>query len=148
MTATVTIEGARRSVTLQATEARVVIDGESRDVTVNTSTSPVTITGGSRNITLELGGGGPKGDPGEDVAPSFETFAKNLRAYPASFGYAGDGTLETVAFTTPDGTVTKTLGYASGQLVTLTLSGALPSGIDTVKTLVYAGDSLASVSYS
>ena len=58
-----------------------------------------------------------------------------------------DGTLETVVYTTPDGAVTKTLGYASGQLVTLTLSGALPSGIDTVKTLVYAGDSLASVSY-
>ena len=148
MTATVTIEGVRRSVTVQSTRASMAIDGESRDVTVNTSTSPVTITGGSRDITLELGGGGPKGDPGEDAAPSFETFAKNLRAYPASFGYAVDGTLETVAFTTPDGTVTKTLGYASGQLVTLTLSGALPSGIDTVKTLVYAGDSLASVSYS
>lgn len=147
MTAGITIAGERRSVVISGESRAVVTDDISRVLTVDASRSDITVIGGTRTITVESSGG-PAGPPGKDAPPSFETFAKNLHAYPASFGYAVDGTLETVTFATPSGTVTKTLGYASGRLTTITLSGAIPSGIDTVKALVYAGDSLASVSYS
>jgi hypothetical protein len=41
------------------------------------------------------------------------------------------------------------LGYLeSGDLGTITLSGATPGGIDLVKTLLYTDGNLTSVSYS
>lgn len=79
---------------------------------------------------------------------SFETVSKNLKQYPASLSYTG-AQLDSVTYTTPSGTVTKTLGYTSGKLTTITLSGAgMPGGISTVKTLSYTGDSLSGFSYT
>lgn len=81
---------------------------------------------------------------GGGAADSFETVAKNLSAANATLGYSS-GDLVTVTYA---GGVVKTLAYSGGNLVTVTLSGATPSGIDLVKTLTYTGDELTGVSYS
>ena len=75
---------------------------------------------------------------------SFETVAKNLVGSNAVPGYSGG---ELVTLTYANGIV-KTFGYSGGRLVTVTLSGALPGGIQTVKTLTYTGDDVTGISYS
>lgn len=81
------------------------------------------------------------------LSDSFETVSKNLKAYPAAFTYTGDQ-LTSIAYTTDIGTITKTFTYSVGKLTQITLSGNLPSGISTIKTLTYSGDTLTSTSYS
>ena len=78
---------------------------------------------------------------------TFETVSKNLESYPYELNYTGDQ-LTSIVYTTPDGTITKTLSYSGSQLITITLSGNTPSGIYLVKTLTYTGDVLTSISYS
>jgi len=83
----------------------------------------------------------------EEVA-SFETVNKNLESYPKTLSYTGDF-LTQVTYTTLSGSIVKTLSYdVSDRLETITLSGDIPSGIDTVKTLVYTGDNLTGAVYS
>jgi len=83
----------------------------------------------------------------EEVA-SFETVNKNLESYPKTLSYTGDF-LTQVTYTTLSGSIVKTLSYdVSDRLETITLSGDIPSGIDTVKTLVYTGDNLTGAAYS
>ena len=88
-------------------------------------------------------------EPGDDsrlVPETFETVSKNLRCHPATLTYAA-GELVSIAYATPQGTVTKSFVRVDGRLVSIVLSGAVPPGIPTTKTLTYAGDSLAGVAY-
>lgn len=78
---------------------------------------------------------------------TFETVSKNIEAYPYSLNYTGDQ-LTSIVYTTPDGTITKTFGYSGSKIVTITLSGDTPSGINLIKTLTYTVDTLTSIAYS
>ena len=85
--------------------------------------------------TLQIGyGRGPKGDTGTGItAESFETFSKNLPAANAVPTYEG-GNLAAITYANG---VVKTFGYGDVGLHTVTLSGAIPPNISTVKTLQY-----------
>lgn len=82
-----------------------------------------------------------------DATPTFETVAKNLKAYPATLNYSGS-TLTSIVYDTGASTATKTLGYTGSNLTTIVLSGDIPAGIDTTKTLSYTGSNLTGVAYS
>ena len=86
-------------------------------------------------------------DENHFVSQTFETVSKNLKASDATFNYNGSGDLTSIVYANG---ITKTLGYNSGgDLITVTLSGATPSGIDLVKTLGYtSGGDLSSLTYS
>jgi hypothetical protein len=77
----------------------------------------------------------------------FETVSKNLKSYPATLSYTGS-TLNSIAYTTPSGTITKTLNYTGDKLTSVVLSGATPSGIELTKTLIYTADNLTGIAYS
>lgn len=79
---------------------------------------------------------------------TFETISKNLKKYPATFTYDGDN-LQSVQYATPGGTITKTLAYNGIYLASVTLSGAIPDYVATVKTFGYsAQNKLISINYS
>lgn len=94
---------------------------------------------GSGNLTISNGGG--------STAETFETVSKNLKAYPATLNYI-NGTLTSIVYTIPTGTITKTLNYTSGTLTSIVLSGNTPAGIDLIKSLGYTGNTLTSITYS
>jgi hypothetical protein len=83
---------------------------------------------------------------GEAAAETWETVAKNLGAYPATLAYAA-GELASITYATPGGSIVKTLNRTAGRLASIVLSGALPSGIATTKTLAYSGETLTGVAY-
>lgn len=78
---------------------------------------------------------------------TFETTSKNLESLPYTLNYTGD-VLTSIVYTTDTSFITKTLGYVSDRLESITLSGDTPSEIDLIKTLSYTGDALTGVSYS
>lgn len=78
------------------------------------------------------------------LGASFESISRNLDASGAVFTRVGD---ELVSITYANGVV-KTFAYSGGDLVSVTLSGATPAGIDLVKTFTYSGGDLAAVTYS
>jgi hypothetical protein len=85
----------------------------------------------------QVGGGGSSQE-------TFETVSKNQKSVDYELVYT-DGDLTSIVYTNG---ITKTLGYADGELVTIILSGATPAGIDLVKTLTYTAGELTSVAYS
>jgi len=93
------------------------------------------------------GRGGVVVQQGGDSVPTFETVSKNLKACPFVLNYAG-GELASMTYQTPAGAVTKSFEYDAGTLVQIELAGAIPSGIQTIKTLAYVGGELSEVSYS
>ena len=82
-----------------------------------------------------------------DISQTFETISKNLKSYPASLNYTS-GSLTSIVYTLPSGTITKTLNYVSGVLSSIVLSGNTPDGISLTKTLNYTAGQLLSISYS
>lgn len=82
------------------------------------------------------------------LGDSYETISKNLKAYPATLAYGGTGDLNTITYTVPSGTITKTFNYTAGNLTSIVLSGSTPSGINLTKTLTYTTGNLTGVSYS
>lgn len=82
-----------------------------------------------------------------DPQETFESVANNLRSYPSSIAYSG-GLPSVISYTTPSGTITKTLTYSSGKVTSIVLAGATPDGIELTKTLSYTGDNLTGVAYS
>jgi hypothetical protein len=90
---------------------------------------------------------GPQGPTGA-IEESFESVSKNLKAYPCVYNYTL-GVLTSIVYDLGSGqSITKTLGYVTGRLETITLSGNTPSGITLVKTLLYTGADLTGVTYS
>jgi hypothetical protein len=86
----------------------------------------------------QVGGGG------STAQETFETVSKNQKSVDYELVYT-DGDLTSIVYANG---ITKTLGYADGELVTITLSGSTPAGIDLVKTLTYTDGELTSVAYS
>lgn len=78
------------------------------------------------------------------LADTYETVASNLDASDAVYAYVG-GALDTITYANG---VVKTFAYSGGDLVSVTLSGATPSGIALTKTLTYAGGDLVGAVYS
>ena len=79
---------------------------------------------------------------------SFESVAANALGYPATIAYNSDGSVNTVTYTVPAGTIVKTFSYSGGNVSAIVLSGNTPSGISLTKTLTYTGDDITGVSYS
>lgn len=82
------------------------------------------------------------------VADTFETINRNLKALPYSIQYSGD-LISSITYELPAAEqITKQFGYQSNVLTTITLSGDVPGGIDLTKTLTYTSGRLTEVSYS
>ena len=102
--------------------------------------SPAQIT----NVTAR-GPQGPIGPAGPSwEADSFEAVAANLDASDAVFTYAS-GDLSAITYANG---VVKSLAYGIDGLASVTLSGAVPSGINLVKSLQYTGGELTAIIYS
>jgi hypothetical protein len=100
------------------------------------------------DITVEVGPQiGRMGPSGVSYSETFESISKNLKSYDFTLNNIS-GVLSSVDYASPSGTITKTLGYISGVLNTITLSGDTPSGIYLVKTLNYLSGNLIGASYS
>ena len=78
---------------------------------------------------------------------TFERVNQNIKSYNKALSYTGL-VLNTVAYTFGTKTITKTLGYSGINLVTVTLSGDTPGGINLIKTLTYSGLNLTGVAYT
>lgn len=86
----------------------------------------------------------------DKLGQSFQRIVGNLDSYDFVPTLNGDGDLATQVFTLPDAsTITITYGYTGGNLTSITLSGAIPAGIDTTKLITYDGNGdITGVSYS
>jgi len=82
------------------------------------------------------------------IAEEFETVSKNLKSYPYDITYDIDDNIDFIEYDTGSGLITKTFGYTSGDVTTITLSGSTPGGIDLIKTFTYSSGQLTSVAYS
>lgn len=84
--------------------------------------------------------------PSGDAVPTFETISKNLAAIASTLTYSGS---QVISQTFANGII-KTFGYGGpgGLPNTITLSGAVPSGIALVKTISYTGTKPTGVAYS
>ena len=82
------------------------------------------------------------------IGQEFETVSKNLKSYPYDITYDVDDNIDFIDYDTGSGTITKTFGYTSGDVTTITLSGSTPGGINLIKTFTYSGGQLTSVAYS
>lgn len=78
---------------------------------------------------------------------TFETVNKNLKAYGSVPNYTGTS-LTSIIYTKGSSVITKTFGYTGELLTSITLSGDLPTGIQTVKTLQYTDSTLSKTVYS
>lgn len=141
----------------QAVEIPVTIDGETTTLTASMLAAPeiaapVTISEILATATVTIQSAASvtiDADVGRTTwVETFETISKNLKKYPATFTYDGDK-LQTVQYATPGGTITKTLAYNGIYLQSVTLSGAIPDYVATVKTFGYsAQNKLISINYS
>lgn len=102
----------------------------------NISTAPT-------SIAWSIVTGTPTTLAGYGVA-SFETVAANLDASGAAFSYSS-GDLSQITYANG---VVKSFAYGPDGLSSVTLSGALPSGINLIKSLTYTSGDLTAISYS
>lgn len=65
---------------------------------------------------------------------TFESVSGNAKSYPYQLIYTGS-TLTSINYITPTGTITKTLNRTNGKVSSVVLSGAIPVGINTIKTI-------------
>jgi len=84
----------------------------------------------------------------EKIGDSFETVAKNIKAYPSTFSYTGE-VLNTITYDLGGAlSIVKTFNYTGDVLNTIVLSGDTPSGITLTKTFGYTGEQLTTLTYS
>jgi hypothetical protein len=82
---------------------------------------------------------------GNSLKETFETIDANLTAEAATISYIGDN-ISTVRY---DNGITKTYTYANGNLVCISLSGALPANLtNTAKNFFYSGGKITRITYS
>lgn len=101
-------------------------------------------------VALAQGEKGEDGEDGQDgiIDDTFELYSKNLKSYPYALSYTGEK-LTSITYTTPDGSVVKTLNYTGDELTSIVLSGAaVPAAINKTKTLSYTSGKLTGVAYS
>lgn len=80
---------------------------------------------------------------------TFEIISKNIKSYPSSMSYDNNGSLLSITYTTNNGNIIKTFNRdINNKIVSITLSGSLPSGISTTKNFTYLDDNLVAISYS
>jgi len=84
----------------------------------------------------------------ESQGLSFETVSKNLKSHDAVFVKNASGNLETITYTSGSESIVKTFSYTSDVLTAIVLSGDIPAGIKTTKTLVYTLGELTGITYS
>lgn len=83
------------------------------------------------------------------VQSSFETTSRNLAAYPYTFVFNTNGTINTITYQTPNGNIVKTFSWnTDGTVASIVLSGATPSGIRKTKTFTWAAGAPAAITYS
>ena len=104
---------------------------------------PGDISTAPTSIAWSIVTGTPTTLAGYGVA-SFETVAANLDASGAAFSYSS-GDLSQITYANG---VVKSFAYGPDGLSSVTLSGALPSGINLVKSLTYTSGDLTAISYS
>lgn len=92
-------------------------------------------------------GGGGSSSSTSSSATSFESVSQNLSAYNSTIAYSGDNVV-TVTYSTPGGSIVKTFNYTGDDITSIVLSGAIPSGIATTKTLTYTSGNVTGVAYS
>ena len=86
------------------------------------------------------------GPAGAGVPQTFETVNRNLDAAGASTSVDADGVIQAVSYASG---IVKEFEYnADGRVVSITLSGSVPEGIDLVKTFSYSPDGSFDWSYS
>ena len=79
---------------------------------------------------------------------TFETVSKNLKSYPATLNYSGSA-LSNIVYSLGMTTITKTFNYnIGGDLTSIVLSGDTPTGISLTKTLGYTSGNLTSITYT
>ena len=79
----------------------------------------------------------------------FEGVSKNLGSYPATFSFNTDGTIHTITYTSPTGSIVKTFTWnADGTPSTVVLSGATPSGIALTKSFTWSSGLPATITYA
>tara|TARA_R110001632_G_C11279714_1_gene411729 strand:+ start:288 stop:1124 length:837 start_codon:yes stop_codon:yes gene_type:complete len=78
---------------------------------------------------------------------TFETVNKNLKTYGFVLNYTGTS-LTSIIYTKGTSVITKTFSYTGELLTSITLSGDLPTGIQTIKTLQYTNSTLNGAVYS
>lgn len=79
---------------------------------------------------------------------TFENISRNAYSWPATKTYS-NGRLATTVYTTNDGTITKTLNYdTSGAITSIVLSGDVPVGVSTTKTLTYLNGLVTGQAYT
>lgn len=103
----------------------------------------------SAGIIGQKGDKGDKGDtgPAGSVEESFESVSKNIKSWNSALVFT-TGQLTSIVYTSGPNTITKTFNYTSGVLTSLVLSGDTPSGIQLTKTLGYVSGSLSTITYS
>jgi hypothetical protein len=82
------------------------------------------------------------------LVASFEAYNQNIFGFPiASTTFTGSR-LDSMTYTSPAGSITRTFNYTGTKITSIVLSGAVPSGIPLTKTIVYDGDLISETSYS
>tara|TARA_R110000764_G_scaffold31979_1_gene72827 strand:- start:155 stop:1069 length:915 start_codon:yes stop_codon:yes gene_type:complete len=78
---------------------------------------------------------------------TFETYNRNLKAYNFVANRTGDD-ITSLVYTKGTSVITKTFTRANGLLVSITLSGDIPAGIATTKTIVRTSNNKTDFVYS
>mgnify|MGYP000875082404 FL=1 len=84
---------------------------------------------------------------GGGLAESFETVNQNIKSWDAVYNYTGS-TLDSIDYTAPGLTITKTFNYTGSDLTSIVLSGDTPGGIELTKTFTYSGGNLTTTIYT
>jgi hypothetical protein len=107
---------------------------------------------GAQGIQGEQGPIGETGPQGASWQETFETVAQNLKAYATSYSYV-DNRITSVTYTVPSvGIAQKLINYTGDKITSIVLinvvGDALPSGINTIKTITYDGNNISGIAYS
>jgi hypothetical protein len=116
-------------------------------LTAETDSQTLTFTESSAELSIS--NGNTVSLSSLETKETFESVSKNLKSYPYTVNYT-DNTLTSIVYSLPDNKfITKMFEYTNSLLTSVSLSGDLPSGIDTTKSLSYTVNNvLTGISYS
>lgn len=90
---------------------------------------------------------GPMGPPGTGTGvETYNTVSDNLKSWDYVFNYTGSD-LTSIDYNQGASTITKQFNYVDGQLISVVLSGDVPSCISLTKLFTYSGQNLSAISY-
>jgi hypothetical protein len=112
----------------------LLVAGSGIGLSYNDVNNTLTISNISNNITENY---------------TFEIISKNIKSYPSSMFYDNNGNLLSIAYATNNGNIIKTFNRdTNNKIISIVLSGALPSGISTTKNFTYLDNNLVATSYN